>query len=98
MRSAVQTPSLSAKYERHVAGDTFSLRDLPVLTHQELTAATQEALALYSDGDSGCSGRTEERWRHPASASCRKGCSPPRSSPAGIRWPPGRPGQPAPAW
>ncbi|MFC5656295.1 hypothetical protein [Streptomyces nogalater] len=53
MRSAVQTPSLSAKYERHVAGDTFSLRDLPVLTHQELTAATQEALALYSDGDSG---------------------------------------------
>ncbi|MDP5312625.1 hypothetical protein [Streptomyces poriferorum] len=49
VRSAARLPSLAAKYERHTARDDVALRDLPVLTQEELAAATQEAIALRGD-------------------------------------------------
>ncbi|MFD6191438.1 MULTISPECIES: amino acid adenylation domain-containing protein [unclassified Streptomyces] len=52
VRSAVRLPSLAAKYERNTARGTFALRDLPVLTQEELAAATQEAIACR-EGDPG---------------------------------------------
>lgn len=49
VQSAVQLPSLAAKYERHTEREAFALRDLPVLTQEELAAATQEAIAFRGD-------------------------------------------------
>lgn len=49
VRSAVQLPSLAAKYEHYTFRESFALQDLPVLTQEELATATRDAIASRRD-------------------------------------------------